>query len=82
MDFLYEHSLDELRSTWGIDTSTLTAWAVLDYGSGIFAVVPEPGTLGLLAGGMVCLAVGAWWRRKDAKVVAPTNSRKPIRMAA
>ncbi|MEI8373385.1 MAG: PEP-CTERM sorting domain-containing protein [Planctomycetota bacterium] len=83
--YYYEKSLDELRGSWGVDTTTNTAWAVLNYGSGIFAVVPEPGTLGLLAGGMVCLAVGAFWKRKaakNAKVTVPENSRKPMRMAA
>ena len=45
--YYYEHSLDQLRGTWGIDTSTDTVWAVLDVGSGIFAVVPEPPTVRL-----------------------------------
>ena len=39
--YFYEHSLDQLRGTWGVDTSTDTAWAVLDVGNGIFAVVPN-----------------------------------------
>ena len=61
--YFYEHSLDQLRGTWGIDTSSDTAWAVLDVGSGIFAVVPEPATIRLVAGGMLSLAMGFWWRR-------------------
>ncbi len=62
--YFYEKSLDQLRGTWGIDTSTDTAWAVLDVGSGIFAVVPEPATIRLVAGGMLSLAMGFWWRRR------------------
>ena len=62
--YYYEHSLDELRGTWGIDTSTDTAWAVLDVGNGIFAVVPEPASIRLLAGGMLSLAIAFWWRRR------------------
>ncbi len=62
--YFYEHSLDQLRGAWGIDTSTDTAWAVLDVGSGIFAVVPEPSSIRLLAGGIVSLAIGFWWRRR------------------
>jgi hypothetical protein len=42
------------------------AWAVIDHNSE-FAVVPEPGTLALLAGGVIALAV-AYRRRKAAKV--------------
>jgi hypothetical protein len=60
----YEHPLDQLRGTWGVDLSTDTAWAVLDNGGGIFAVVPEPGSIGLLVVGMVCLAFGVWRRRR------------------
>ena len=86
--YFYEHSLDQLRGTWGIDTSTDTAWAVLDVGSGIFAVVPEPESIRLLAGGMFCLAVGFWWRRrariraaKAANLVFPAGSSRPANRA-
>ena len=59
----YEDSLAQLRGTWGVDTSTDTVWAVLDVGNGVFAVVPEPGTIYLLAGGLLSMA-GFWWRRR------------------
>ena len=62
--YFYEHSLNELRGTWGVNTSTDTVWAVLDVGSGIFAVVPEPATVRLAVGGLLCLAIGFWWRRR------------------
>jgi hypothetical protein len=62
--YFYEHSLDQLRGTWGVDTSTDTAWAVLDVGSGIFAVVPEPASIRLLAAGALSLVIALWWRRR------------------
>ena len=62
--YFYEHSLDELRSTWGVNTSTDTAWAVLDVGSNIFAVVPEPATIRLMAAGLLTAGIGVWWRRR------------------
>ena len=62
--YYYQFSLDQLRSSWGIDTTTDTAWAVLDVGSGMFAVVPEPASIRLLVAGMMSLAVGFWWRRR------------------
>ena len=90
--YFYEHSLDELRGTWGIDTSTDTAWAVLDVGNGIFAVVPEPATIRLLAACLMTVAVGFWWRRRSrikvariagaVKAVAATNSVRTLRAAA
>ena len=47
---------------WGYDTTTQTAWAIVDFqsdpvsGNYAFAVVPEPGTIVLLlAGGLVLL---------------------------
>lgn len=76
--YFYEHSLDQLRGTWGIDTSTDTAWAVLDVGSGIFAVVPEPASIRLLAGAMLSLAVGFWWRRR-ARIRAAEPHNSPSR---
>jgi len=82
--YYYEHSLDELRGTWGIDTTADTAWAVLDVGSGIFAVVPEPESIRLLAGGMLTLALGLWWRRRAriraSKLQAVVNPGKSERL--
>jgi hypothetical protein len=52
---------------WGVDPNTDTAWAIVAGGAtGEFAVVPEPGTLALLAAGAVSLAI-AYRRRKAAK---------------
>jgi len=79
--YFYEHSLDELRGTWGIDTSTDTAWAVLDVGNGIFAVVPEPATIRLVAGCLMTAGIGVWWRRrkriKAAKAAEVAKLAKP-----
>jgi hypothetical protein len=48
--------------TWGVDMATNKAWAVTDHNSQ-FSVVPEPGTMALLAlGGLVAV-----WRRKRAE---------------
>jgi len=49
---------------WGVDTSTHTAWVIINHNSQ-FAVVPEPGTLmllglaGLMPAGWLCRR---WWR--------------------
>jgi len=46
--------------SWGRETTANTVWAVTDHNSQ-FAVVPEPGTLGLAAVG---LAGGIWYLRQ------------------
>jgi len=43
-----------------------TVWAVVDGLNGQFAVVPEPGTVTLLAAGGLSLLAYAWRRRKVA----------------
>ena len=48
---------------YGVDTTNHVAWAVLDHNSQ-FGVVPEPGTLGLLVVGGLCL-LGRTLRRKS-----------------
>jgi hypothetical protein len=58
----------------------------LDVGSGIFAVdpapasspvvVPEPGSIGLLAGGMLGLAAACGWRRARRHHVARPRPAK------
>ncbi|MGA2257241.1 MAG: PEP-CTERM sorting domain-containing protein [Thermoguttaceae bacterium] len=50
---------------WGVNTSNNTAWAVLNHDAE-FAVVPEPGTLALLAAGVFALGF-VYRRRKVAK---------------
>ena len=40
--------LDLLLGSWGVDLANHEAWAVIDHDAD-FAVVPEPGTLALLA---------------------------------
>jgi hypothetical protein len=58
----YNHSLDELRGSWGIDTATDTVWAVLDVGNAIYAVVPEPPTIRLMVALGLFMTVFAWRR--------------------
>ena len=61
----YNHSLDELRGSWGIDTVTHSVWAVLDVGNGIYAVVPEPPTIRLMVAVGLVLTVFAWRRLRS-----------------
>ena len=51
--------------SWGINTSTDTIWVVTNHAAGSFAVVPEPGTLTLLAGAFLSLIAYAWRKRKN-----------------
>ncbi len=50
-EFAQGYTLDQLAGSWGVDLATDQSWAILNSGSGQFAVVPEPSTLVLLAAG-------------------------------
>lgn len=52
----YDPATDFILGTYGVDTARGAAWAVLNHNSS-FAIVPEPGTLGLLAGAMATAAI-------------------------
>jgi hypothetical protein len=80
--FRQQHAgdLGSLVGWWGIDvTSDLDgeAWAVLDY-DGEFAVVPEPGTIGLLAAGGLGLAAYAWRRGLLARLGRIAAAQKSV----
>jgi hypothetical protein len=49
---------------WGVDIDDHTAWAVLDGLNGQFAVVPEPGTMAMVAAGALAFLPLLWRRRK------------------
>jgi hypothetical protein len=51
-----QYTLDELVGSWGVDLVNHQSWAIVDSGSGDFAVVPEPSTIALLGA-----AVGLLW---------------------
>ncbi len=60
-------NLGNFVGDWGVNPANDTAWAIVAGGTtGEFAVVPEPGTLALLAAGALSLAI-AYRRRKAAK---------------
>ena len=48
---------------YGVDTVNDVVWAVVDHNSP-FAVIPEPGTLALLAAGLLGLLAYAWRKRR------------------
>ena len=54
---------DTALGTWGVDAADHVVWAVVDHNSQ-FAVIPEPGTLALLAAGLLGLLAYAWRKRK------------------
>jgi hypothetical protein len=56
--------ISDLVGWWGIDTTNRDVWAVLNY-DGTFAVVPEPGTLSLLAAGALAAAAATFRRWKS-----------------
>ena len=58
-------NLASLLGSWGVDTVNNVAWAVVNHDAE-FAVVPEPGTLALLATGAAALVI-AYRRRKAVK---------------
>ena len=42
------YTLQELAGSWGVDLANQESWAIVNCGSGDFAVVPEPSTFALL----------------------------------
>jgi hypothetical protein len=62
--------LRSLVGSWGVDTNTDQAWAILDH-SGTLAVVPEPATIILLlAAGVGTVGYFRWRRRSSRAVVS------------
>ena len=59
----YGTTLTSYIGAYGVDTVNDVAWTVVDHSSQ-FAVIPEPGTLVILATGLLGLLVYAWRRRR------------------
>jgi hypothetical protein len=64
MELAQGNTLGELVGSWGVDLTNHQAWAVVDNGSGNFAVVPEPSTFALLGTAAAGLLVYRLRRRK------------------
>ena len=69
-------TLNDLVGSWGVDTTSMEAWAIVGLPSGAavnqtteFAVVPEPSSLALLAAGAIGLAVVALKRRRTCRSI-------------
>ena len=58
----YDEATDLLVGNWGVDTANDVVWAVVNHNSE-FAVLPEPGTLALLALGELLLGARRTRRR-------------------
>lgn len=56
MELAQGNTLSQLVGSWGVDLTNQEAWAIVDNGSGDFAVVPEPSTLALFG----AAAAGLW----------------------
>ncbi len=67
MEYAQGYTLSELVGSWGVDPANNEAWAIVDSGSGSFAVVPEPSTLALLAAG----AAAVIYRRRRRAACRP-----------
>ena len=51
---------------YGVDTTTNTAWAVLNHNGQFAVVVPEPSALVLISVGLIVMLCRVWSRRRHA----------------
>ena len=58
-------SADDILGYYGYDSSTGTAWAVLDHSDAEFTVVPEPSTWAMMVGGLGILLFTQRNRRRS-----------------